>query len=81
MSTPPAQPPANGFFRSLIRWFDADYIPEGIEALQNTPKKVDWARSIPFIILHLACFGVIWVGVSPIAVWTAVGLYLSLIHI
>ncbi len=75
MSTPLNERPANGFFRSLIRWFDADHIPEGVEALQNTPKKVDWARSIPFIVLHLACFAVIWVGASPIAVWTAVGLY------
>jgi hypothetical protein len=65
MSTPPAQPPANGFFRSLIRWFDADYIPEGAEALRQTPKQVDWPRSIPFVVLHLACFGVIWVGVLP----------------
>ena len=75
MPTPPVQPPANGLFRSLIRWFDADYIPEGAEALRQTPKQVDWPRSIPFVVLHLACFGVIWVGASPIAVWTAVGLY------
>ena len=75
MPTPLNERPANGFFRSLIRWFDADHIPEGVEALQNSPKRVDWLRSIPFIILHLICFAVIWVGVSPIAVWTAVGLY------
>ena len=75
MSTPPAERPEDGFFRSLIRWFDADHIPEGVEALQSSPKKVDWLRSIPFIILHLVCFAVIWVGASPIAVWTAVGLY------
>ena len=67
--------PKNGFFRSIIRWFDSDYIPEGAEALRNTPKSVDWPRSIPFVILHLGCFGVIWVGASSVAVWTAVGLY------
>ena len=33
MPAQPAQPPANGLFRSLIRWFDADHIPEGLEAL------------------------------------------------
>ncbi|MEY3838056.1 MAG: hypothetical protein RL304_1038, partial [Verrucomicrobiota bacterium] len=75
MPAEPVQPPANGLFRSLIRWFDADHIPEGVEALQNTPKKVDWPRSLPFVVMHLACFAVLWVGVSPIAVWTAVGLY------
>lgn len=75
MSTPSPQPPANGLFRSLIRWFDADHIPEGAESFRQTPKQVDWARSIPFLVLHLLCFAVIWVGASPIAVWTAVGLY------
>jgi len=29
MPAEPVQPPANGLSRSLIRWFDADYIPEG----------------------------------------------------
>lgn len=27
------------------------------------------------MLMHLVCFAVIWVGVSPIAVWMAVGLY------
>ena len=61
--------------RSVIRWFDSDYIPEGAESFRNTPKTVDWPRTIPFIILHLGCLGVIWVGVSSFAVWLAVGLY------
>jgi len=30
---------------------------------------------VPFAGMHLACLGVIWVGVSPVAVGTAVGLY------
>ncbi len=37
--------------------------------------KVDWVRCIPFIILHVGCFGVIWVGWSWFAVWAAVALY------
>jgi stearoyl-CoA desaturase (delta-9 desaturase) len=75
MPVAPTHEPKNGLFRSLIRWFDADYIPEGADTLRASPKQVDWPRCIPFVILHLACFGVIWVGTSPIAVWTAVGLY------
>ncbi len=43
--------------------------------MRNEPDKVDLVRCIPFIILHLGCLGVIWVGASPIAVWTAVALY------
>lgn len=43
--------------------------------MRNEPDKVDWVRCIPFIILHLGCLGVLWVGVSHFAVWTAVALY------
>ena len=75
MSNLPPKDDNTGLARSLIRWFDSDYIPEGSENFRNTPKRVDWPRTIPFIILHLGCLGVIWVGVSPLAVWLAVGLY------
>jgi stearoyl-CoA desaturase (delta-9 desaturase) len=75
MPASPVQPAAPGPLRSLIRWFDSDHLPEGADSLRNTPKKVDWPRCIPFVVLHLACLGVFWVGVSPLAVWTAVGLY------
>ena len=75
MSNLPQKDENAGLVRSLIRWFDADYIPEGAESFKSTPKKVDWPRTIPFIILHLGCLGVIWVGVSSLAVWLAVGLY------
>jgi stearoyl-CoA desaturase (Delta-9 desaturase) len=43
--------------------------------MRNEPDKVDWMRCIPFVILHLGCFGIIWVGASPVAVWSAVALY------
>jgi stearoyl-CoA desaturase (delta-9 desaturase) len=60
---------------ACIQWIDSDYAPEGAEALRNEPQRVDWVRSIPFILLHLACLGVIWVGVSPVAVAAAVAFY------
>jgi len=75
MSNLPQNKDNAGLVRSVIRWFDSDYIPEGAESFRSTPKQVDWPRTIPFIILHLGCLGVIWVGVSPLAVWLAVGLY------
>ena len=37
---------------------------------------VDWIRAIPFILLHVACLGVIWTGISTTAVLVAIGLYL-----
>jgi stearoyl-CoA desaturase (delta-9 desaturase) len=37
--------------------------------------EVNWMRCIPFIVLHLGCLGVFWVGASPVAVGAAVFLY------
>jgi len=36
---------------------------------------VDWLRSIPYIVFHFCALSVFWVGISPVAVWTAVILY------
>jgi stearoyl-CoA desaturase (delta-9 desaturase) len=38
--------------------------------------RIDWLRIAPFVALHVACLGVVWVGWSPVAVSVAVGLYL-----
>ncbi len=54
---------------TLLRWIDSSSVPA------DTSDRIDWLRVIPFIGLHLMCLGVIWVGVSPIAVAVAVGLY------
>jgi stearoyl-CoA desaturase (delta-9 desaturase) len=37
--------------------------------------RIDWLRAIPFLAMHLACAGVLWVGVSAVALWTAAALY------
>ena len=60
---------------SLIQWFDSDHVPEGREVAMNQPDKVDWVRTIPFVFLHAGCLGIIWVGWSPVAAWTAAALY------
>lgn len=39
-------------------------------------KQIDWVRSIPFLLIHLACLAVFWVGISPVAVVVCLGLYL-----
>lgn len=54
----------------LLQWFDSDR-----EGLENTPK-IAWVRAVPFLILHLSCFLVLLVGISPFAVAVAVLLYL-----
>jgi stearoyl-CoA desaturase (delta-9 desaturase) len=60
---------------ALAQWIDSDYCPEGAEKMRASPDRVDLVRIMPFIFLHLGCLGAIWVGWSPVAVWTAVGLY------
>ena len=52
----------NNLFAPLLRAVDSDYFPEGEEAVRSKPEKFEFSRSIPFIILHLGCLGVIWTG-------------------
>lgn len=40
-----------------------------------TADRVDWRQAVPFAAMHLGCLGVLWVGVSAVALWTALGLY------
>src|SRR5579871_3441825 len=60
--------------RTLLRWFDTsfDYMHA---ARDNLPDHIDWARILPFVLMHVACMGALWVGVSPIAVIVAVIAY------
>lgn len=55
----------------ILCWFDSQ---AGVDT-QSVRDGVDWARILPFLAMHLVCLGVIWVGVSPIALGVAVGLY------
>ena len=61
------------FYGSVLGWFDST----GVKKLPGTDNsRVDWLRVLPFIAMHVACLGVIWVGWSPLAVGTAIALYL-----
>ncbi|HVN99882.1 MAG TPA: acyl-CoA desaturase [Steroidobacteraceae bacterium] len=42
----------------------------------HIPDRVDWARSVPFLLMHLACFAAFFTGVSPVAIAVAIGAYL-----
>jgi stearoyl-CoA desaturase (Delta-9 desaturase) len=59
----------------VVGAIDSDYFPEGAEAVRQMPERMEWKRAIPFIILHIGCLGVIWVGWSPVAVGVAAALY------
>jgi len=59
--------------RRLRQWFDTAGTPEPLD--ERRADRIDWLRAAPFLAMHLACLGVIWVGVSPIALAVAAGLY------
>jgi stearoyl-CoA desaturase (Delta-9 desaturase) len=58
-------------FKTLLRWFDT-------QARHDTGydvDAVDWARIVPFVLMHATCLAIFWVGTSPVAVAVAVTLY------
>jgi len=73
--TPPPKNPFRRLLGSLVQWIDSDYSLESPEAIRAQPDGVNLVRCLPFVILHLGCLGVLWVGWSWFAVWTAVALY------
>lgn len=60
--------------RTVMLWFIAD--PSAVNLNDSQPDRIDWARVIPFVGMHLMCFAVIWVGWSPVAVFVALAAYL-----
>ncbi|MGD9600035.1 MAG: acyl-CoA desaturase [Steroidobacteraceae bacterium] len=62
-------------FRALARWFDSGHGPASC-AGEAGDDRIDLARIVPFIALHLACLFAFVVGVSPVAVTVAVIAYL-----
>ncbi len=57
----------------LWKWADND---ARLPHLNETDNAVDWTRVWPFFGIHVACFAVIWVGWSPVAVSVAIAAYL-----
>jgi stearoyl-CoA desaturase (delta-9 desaturase) len=55
---------------SLLQWFDS-----GAATPVENAQRIDWLRTVPFILMHAACLCVFWVGVSPVAVTVAGALY------
>ncbi len=63
---------APGPLIAIAQWLDSAATQNGPEA---DDERIDWLRVAPFIAMHLACLGVIWVGFSWAALWTALALY------
>ena len=67
-------PLSSRLMRAFVRWFDSGVTSVADEGGRSDG--VDWARIVPFVLMHAACLAVLWVGVSPIALITAGALYL-----
>ncbi len=59
------------WFKKIIAWFDSH---ANIETMSN-PEKIEFIRILPFILLHLACLTVFFVGFSATALIIAALLY------
>ena len=60
-------------FQAIWQWFLPADDKAPVTDAQN--EKIDWVRAIPFLLMHLACLGVFFVGWSWLAVSIAVMLY------
>ena len=53
----------------LVRWVDS------YAGIPDPSRRVDWPRVVPYILLHLACLAVFWVGASAQAVALAAAFF------
>ncbi|MDJ0974365.1 MAG: fatty acid desaturase [Planctomycetota bacterium] len=71
MLTPRPQPWWKTGFAWVFRWFDSE---AGRDA-QAVNARWGWLNSLPYLAMHAMCLGIIWVGISPIAVIVAVAFF------
>ena len=64
----------SGQLKSILLWLDASSV-DSEKLIQAKLKEIDWLRAVPFILMHLACFLVFYVGFSYFAFLTAVAFY------
>ena len=72
------QPAAERVGIELSRWFgNGDFAtrPKQVEALRHVGNHVDWARVVPFLLMHVICLCVSWVGFSWVALAVTIALY------
>lgn len=57
------------WYHYFLLWFDSEAAEVG------NSEQVNWLRCIPFALMHLACFAVIWVGSSAFAIGFCVAFF------
>ncbi|MFT7617608.1 MAG: stearoyl-CoA desaturase (delta-9 desaturase) [Planctomycetota bacterium] len=70
------KPEAKSSWTIVQEWFDSRTGDEKPATPVSGPDRVEWARVLPFVLMHVACFAVIWTGFSPAAIGVAIALYL-----
>ena len=60
--------------RAILKWFDTE--AREPRAVGEQSDRIDWLRCLPFVGIHVACAGVLWVGFSWTALFVAIALYL-----
>lgn len=63
--------PSTRLRTTLRAWFDSSAAP--VDSAGG--RRIDWLRLLPFLVLHLGCLAVIWVGWSLTAIAVALSLY------
>ncbi len=73
------EPPMLRVCRELACWFDSSHVATRPPQTQALPaaasRRVDWARMVPFLLMHAVCLAVIWVSFSWTAFTVAIALY------
>jgi stearoyl-CoA desaturase (Delta-9 desaturase) len=59
---------------AVLHWFDTAR-GSSFETDHPTADRIDWLRTLPFILMHAACLLAFVVGVSPIAIIVCLSLY------
>lgn len=64
-------------FKKIISWFDnqAVQVEEAVVSAKSKWADIDWLRVVPFVLLHVGCLTVFWVGFSWFALVFALILY------
>ena len=57
------------------QWIDSEQNVSAPATDASNVDRINWFRCLPFLLLHLACIAVWWVGWSGFALCTAAGLY------
>jgi stearoyl-CoA desaturase (Delta-9 desaturase) len=71
----PASPRSFRLLATLARWFDSGRGGVPLVA-EEVADQIDWLRTLPFMLVHLACLSVFLVGVSPVALLAGLIAYL-----